>query len=120
MRCLERNKQPVYYALYQGSEQVLDEYGNVTGEIKVSYSEPQKVMMNVSASRGDASLDMFGIAVNYSKTLISCDLNSPIAEDSILWIGITPENDTPHNFIVSAIAKSLNSITYAVREVDVS
>ena len=120
MKCLDRNKQPAYYALYQGKENILDEYGNVTGEVKVNYSEPQMVMMNVSASRGDASLDMFGIAINYSKALISSDITLPIAEDSILWVGKSPAGDAPHNFVVSAIAKSLNSVTYAVREVEVS
>ncbi len=120
MKCLDRNKQQIYYALFQGTTQVVDEYGNVSGENSVSYSAPQMVMMNVSASKGDSSLDMFGISLNYSKTLITCDMNLPISEDSILWIGITPDNNTPHNFVVSAIARSLNSVTYAVREVDVS
>ena len=119
MRCLSRNKQTVYYALYTGEAVARDAEGYVTGERPAEYSEPVAVRMSVSAARGSAELDQFGAGTDYTHTLVTSDLTCPINENSILWIGRTPENDTKHNFVVSRVAKSLNSVTYAVREVSV-
>lgn len=120
MRTLKRNQQPVYYALYTGKTSPVDQYGDPTGEPVVTYSTPELIMCNVSPSRGATDTELFGIDLNYSKTLCVEDVNCPIQEDSILWIGKTPENNAPHNYIVKAVAKSLNNIVYAVQEVKVS
>ena len=40
MRTLNRNKQTIFYALYEGNEESYDEYGNVTGEPVIKYSDP--------------------------------------------------------------------------------
>lgn len=119
MRCLSRNKQTIYYAQRTGETVARDADGYVTGERPAEYSEPVAVRMNVSAARGSAELDQFGAGTDYTHTLVSCDMDCPINENSILWIGRTPENGTPHNFVVSRVAKSLNSVTYALREVSV-
>jgi len=120
MRTLKRNQQPVYYALYEGKTNSVDQYGDPTGEPVVTYSTPTLIMCNVSPSRGTADAELFGINLEYSKTLCIEDVNCPIQEDSILWIGRTPENETPHNYIVKAVARSLNHVVYAVDEVKVS
>lgn len=120
MRCLARNRQPIWYALYQGETKPVDADGNLTGERSVQYSVPAKSWINVSAAKGAAGLEQFGNSTDYSHTLVSDDLSSPINENAILWIGRTPENDTPHNFVVVRVAKSLNSVLYAVKEVKVS
>lgn len=119
MRGLKRNKQNIYYALYEGKREITDEYGNKTGESEVLYSTPVLVKMSISASKGNSELDLFGININYTKTIITDDINCPIKEDSIIWIGTSPQNE-PHNYVVVQVAKSLNNIAYAVREVDVS
>ncbi len=120
MKCLDRNKQTFYYALYEGKTPLRDEYGNLTGEYSVNYSEPQSAKMNVSASRGTADTELFGITANYTKTIVTEDMSCPIDENSILWIGISPQNGASYNYSVVQVAKSLNSITYAIREVEVS
>ena len=51
MRLLRRNKQTIYYALYEGKKPLTDEYGNPTGEYEVLYSEPVLLKINVSAMR---------------------------------------------------------------------
>ena len=56
--------------------------------------------------------------ISYTKTVIVDDMSCPIDEHSILWIGVTP--DSPHNYEVVQVAKSLNHISYAVQEVDYS
>ena len=119
MRGLKRNKQNIYYALYEGKKDITDEYGNKTGESEIIYSEPVLDKMSISAAKGSAELDMFGINVNYTKTMITDNINCPIREDSIIWIEKAPQNGT-HNYIVVKTTKSLNNIVYAVKEVDVS
>ena len=125
MRSLERNKQKFYYALYTGKTEIVDADGNRTGSYIEGYSEPVAISVNVSAARGTADMEQFGIAVNYSHTIMTDDISLPIDTDSILWIGIVPDSDgeagaVKHNFCVATVATSLNSKTIAVREVDVS
>lgn len=118
MRCLSRNKQTVYYALYSGKVAIEDENGNETGEYAIAYDGPVKLLANVSAARGTAEQEMFGIGVNYTKTIIVDDVNCPIDEHSVLWID--KATSEPHNYVVERVARSLNSVVYAVRKVDVS
>ena len=125
MRALERNKQKIYYANYTGRSEVTDENGLITGETSISYTNPVGVNVNVSASRGEAYIDLFGTDLNYTKTIVS-DTDLGIDENSVLWVGkeayqttSTTSVITPYNYIVASIAKSLNSVVYAIREVDV-
>ena len=119
MRTLERNKQTIYYALYEGKEPLTDEYGNPTGEYEVLYSEPVLLKINVSAARGEYSTRQFGETENYDKALVTDDINIPITETSLLWIDDT-DTSKPHDYIVKKVAKSLNSVAIAVSKVSVS
>lgn len=121
MKALERNKQKIYYANFNGKTKVLDENGLFTGEYEVTYTEPVGIKVNVSASRGEAYLDLFGTDLNYTNTIVT-DKDLGIDENSILWVGKEAYQGsviTPHNYIVVSIAKSLNSVVYAIRKVDV-
>lgn len=122
MRTLERNKVSVWYALYEGTEN-LTENGYETGEKAVLYSKPKKIRANVSAARGEASTRQFGEDLQYDKVIVmdAC----PFDEVSVLWIDTPPvlEKDgttkTPHDYIVRGIAQSLNSFSVAVGKVKV-
>ena len=122
MRSLTRNKSTIYYAMYMGDVENIDRNGLYTGETVPTYGDPVELKASVSAARGMADVDLFGINVSYTKTVIVDDINCPINEHSRLWIGRTPtdENggDVAHNYEVVQVAKSLNHITYAVQEVD--
>lgn len=127
MRSLIRNKQKIYYALLTNLKEIRDEYGNLTGEYEPIYTTPIEYHINVSAARGTADVDQFGINTIYSKTLVTNDLNCPICETTHLWIDKAPtvtqnnvEVVTPHNYVVTSVAKSLNSVTYAIKEVSVT
>jgi len=127
MRSLERNKQKIYYSLYSGKTPVLDEYGNQTGEYELTYATPVEYMINVSAARGTADVEQFGINTNYTKTMVTNDLSCPIDETTRLWINRVPSETVgevvttyPHNYVVVSVAKSINSVTYAIREVSVT
>lgn len=119
LRTLERNKQVIYYALFDGKEPVIDEYGNQTGEYEILYTPPTLLKINVSAARGEYSTRQFGDTENYDKVLMTDDLNVPITETSILWID-SLDTLKPHDYIVKKIAKSLNSVSIAVSKVSVS
>lgn len=125
MRCLFRNKQTVYYATYLSKTASVDDYGNETGEYAVTYASPVKISANVSASRGAAEQEMFGVGVNYTKTIMIDKVDCPIDEHTILWVDVKPDaqgesGTVKHDYVVEQVAKSLNSVAYAVRKVDVS
>lgn len=118
MRTLNRNKQTIFYALYEGNEESYDEYGNVTGEPVIKYSDPIEFKANVSPARGQSDVEQFGINANYTKTIVTDKMDCPIDEHSILWINI-PTSE-PFNYVVTSVARSINSITFAVKEVETS
>ena len=121
MLCLDQNKQTVYYALYSGKTELTDSYGNKTGEYTVTRSTPVKARMNVSASRGAADTEMFGINDAYSKTIVTDDMTTAFDTATVWWIGKTPNNDgTDFNFVTVRVAKSLNSVTIAISEANIS
>lgn len=125
MRTLLRNQTDFYYALLESQTPILDEYGNETSEMHSNFSAPVQAFANISPSRGTLDLDAFGINADYTKTLVTDDLTIPIDKSSILWIDIEPDEfgeagDIKHNYVVVAVAKSLNSVTIAVKEVNVS
>ena len=117
MRTLDRNKQLIYYANLIGEADVIDEYGQFTGETTTEYSEPMPLRVNVSPARGEASIELFGTDLNYSKTIVT-NKDYGINENSIMWVD-KPTTE-PHNYIVVSVAKSINSISYAIREVNVN
>lgn len=119
MRTLEINKQDMWYALLDGKDEVIDEYGNHTGVYRLKYSAPVYYPVNMSQSRGTVDVEMFGVNANYDRTFVTTDMSCPINEESIIWFGKNPLTD-PHNYVVYQIANSLNSITYAIRGVDKS
>ena len=127
MKALARNKHTLYYALKTGLTNVNDSNGLYTGEQTPTYGTPVKVEMNISPATGRTVLEWMGIATNYNKVLVTDDMSCPITEDTILWIGVEPtvtvngvSKSNPHNYLVSRVAKSLNSIVYGVIEVNVS
>lgn len=126
MKTLNRNKTVFYYALYEGKEPIVDDYGNITGEYEVKYSDPHKFFANISAANGKADVEQFGANVDYDKVIVGDGIFPQIDEYSILWIDTIPvidtegKTETPHDYVVKKIAKSLNSISVAVTKVEVS
>lgn len=139
MKCLHRNKRPFYYCLYKGEIEILDEYGNLSGEKIVTYEDGVMEMANISTATGQSNTEQFGNLENYDKVIVIDDLNCPIDENSVLFIDKEPEyKDAEYNeqtaititgatvkvpvydYIVRRVAKSLNSISIAVSKVKVS
>ena len=110
MRLMKRNQTAIYYCLYKGKEPLLDEDGNETSEYRVLYERPVKLMCSVSHATGYAQVNMFGNLDSYDKVLITDDMSCPIDENTVLFVDYT----------VKRVAKSLNTISYAVSKVKVS
>ena len=123
MRCLARNKATFYYALYTGQTEIIDEYGNATGQYSVNYGNPIKALGNVSAAQGEMQTRQFGESESYDKVIVLDDANTPIDEYSILWVDTLPlpngdgSTDTPHDYVVKKVARSLNSVSIAISKV---
>lgn len=127
MKLCERNMRTLYYATYASQTEIIDEYGNVTANYDVVYSEPQEIRCNLSPAKGSASLEMFGEDLNYSKTMVVSDMECPIDEHTVLWVDSYPflpdgsvDANVPYDYVVVRVAKSLNNIAYAIKKVDAS
>ena len=124
MRCMVRNKTTFYYALYTGQTEIIDEYGNATGQYSVTYDNPTKALGNVSAAQGEMQTRQFGDSESYDKVIVLDDANAPIDEYSILWVDTPPildggSTETPHDYVVKKVARSLNSVSIAISKVSV-
>lgn len=124
MKTLKRNQTPFWYLLYDRKEPVKDEWGNESGETKVLYKDAVKCKANVSAATGSAQVEQFGNFAGYDKVIVTDDLSCPIDENTVLFIDKEPEyseDGTPlYDYIVKRVARSLNSVSYAVSKVSVS
>ena len=133
MRCMTINKSTFYYALHMGQTEIVDEYGNATGQYSISYADPVRMRGNVSAARGEIESRQFGESETYDKVIVLDNPSAPIDEYSILWVDSRPEltadghlalNDrgevkTPHDYIVKKVARSLNNVSIAISKVAV-
>lgn len=111
MQSLARNQTEVTYYLYTGCTETVDSDGNYTGEKPPTYADPVTIWATVSAARGTADLDMFGVNLSYTNTVIVDDMSCPIDEHSKLVIN-------GEQYAVVRVAKSLNHIAYAVMRVN--
>lgn len=116
MRSVQRNKQPIWYALRLSSTEVIDEYGNATGEFVEQYSIPMKLNINIGVPKGQINLERFGLNDDYTRVLATTDMDCPIAVDTILWVGIEPT--LPHNYVVKKIMPAINQLLIAIQEVN--
>jgi hypothetical protein len=119
-RLSERNKQALYYATYVSKTEILDEFGNKTGQFQITYSAPVAVNWNVRGVESDAEVEMFGILAKDTVRVVA-EKPLPIDTASIIWFGKTPA--TPyvatapgHNYRIAGIPPTLNDgVFYAVR-----
>ena len=133
MRCLARNKSAFFYARQDGQTELVDEYGNATGQYNISYTNPLRVYGNVSAAQGEIQSRQFGESEMYDKVIVLDDPQIPIDEYSILWVDSLPKLDdegglaltdsgeveTPYDYTVKKVARSLNSVMIAISKVTV-
>ena len=126
MRCMLRNMRKIYYSKIAYKEELKDEYGNNSGEYEVIYTNPVRCRGNVSSAQGEVQTRQFGDSESYDKVIVLDNIDIPIDEYSILWVDTLPiinddgTTDTPHDYIVKKVARSLNSVSIAVSKVNVN
>lgn len=134
MRMMNRNKSVFYYALYDRKVPLTDEYGNSTGEYEIVYQNPKAYRANISAAKDEVNTQQFGVNEAYDKVIVMDVGCPPIDEYTVLWVDKSPlidsdgslatneagEVETPHDYIVKKVAKSLNSVSVAISKVTVS
>ena len=119
MRSLLRNQQPVFYKLYKGQEEIMDEWNNPTGSFLPIYSELKSAMLCVSPNKGSSEVEQFGSLEDYDRTATTADTSCEIDEDSVLWVD-GADTDGPYNYIVKLRAVWKNSVQLAIKRVEVS
>ena len=125
MRCMVRNQSKFYYALYIENKEIIDEYGNHTGEYEVAHGKPIKALGNISGAMGETQVQQFGESERYDKVIVLDNLNTPIDEYAILWVDTLPHlnedgtTDTPHDYVVKRISRSPNGMAIAISKVNV-
>lgn len=124
MRGLKRNMKPFYYCLYKESQEIEDDYGNVTGQYRVVYYRPRRMCANISQATGLSNIEQFGNLENYDKVIVTCEMDCPIDENTVLFVDKEPEynqdGNPQYDYTVRRVAKSLNSISIAIQRVSVS
>lgn len=123
MKTMDRNKAPFWYMTYAGSAPVLDEYGNEIGT-EVTYNPPVMLRANISPATGSSQVEQFGSLAGYDKVIVTDGVDCPIDENSVLFIDkaveFTDDGKPLYDYTVKRVARSLNSVSYAVTKVSVS
>lgn len=116
------DKRPLWYSNPIGEkEPVVDEWGNETGESAYeSWSEPAKLMLNVSPPTGSAEASPFGAFTDYSYVASSSSKkhNTPLYEGTRVWF--QTDVSKPFNYIVVKVAEHITDTLYALKEVAAS
>ena len=143
-----RNDTDFWYCLLDPTVEypVLDEDGDETGEVISCYEEAVEYYANVSPATGQAQLEQFGSLDEYDKVIFTADTGCPIDEHTVLFLDKEPEYRTVvvghrtvidpeteretqeditvklpvYDYIVRRVARSLNSVSIAVRKVAVT
>ena len=137
MRSLKKNMQKLYYSLY--SEQITiyekDNDGNIIydeidGERypriiaeRAGYGEPVEFYANISATKGSSDSEVFGVALDYTKTISTTDMTLPVSEMSLVWYETEPVikddgtvEESSADYAVVAVARALNNVVYAIKK----
>ena len=123
MNCLARNKTTIYYATFKSKTEITDEYGNKTGQYTITYNAPVEWSANIRWDSGAVQLEGFGLNASGTRRIVTCDMNCPIGVDTVLWIGITPDQNgtVKPNYVVAGVPeRSLNQIAILVQEANLS
>lgn len=137
MRSLQKNKQEMYYALYdkrvptykrtKDGELVIDEKTGKpieTGKSIDTYKEPVLFYANISAGKSIAEAEPFGVSVDYDRVISTTDLDLPITETSLIWKEVKPVFKEDGSLdplsadyrVAARPAKSLNQLLIAIRK----
>lgn len=122
MRCLNRNKQTLYYAnlidreasestetiIVDGVEVSVDE-----GDYQLTYDVPTEIIANITFSGNESTDVEFGVDRTAYDAVIVTSLDQPLTETSLIWFSneppITINDGNTADFSVIAVKRSLNT-----------
>jgi len=129
MRDLIRNNRTMWYAVCPSVTKEVDENGDFTGNELMAPVKPVEFHANRSATRGTqgftgtgADVDYFGADVDYALIISTARMDLPIDEHSLIWTEkpVLDENGYADpdsaQFAVTAVAKGLYHMKYAIKE----
>ena len=138
MRSLKKNQQKLWYSTCAGQIIIYDkdENGNIKyfddgdGNLipieigkKAGYNNPVSFCANISAGKGTSQEAVFGVSLDYTKTISTTDMSLPLDEKSLVWFETEPTfnadgtvNEASADYSVAAIARSLNNVVYALKK----
>lgn len=137
MRSLKKNKCMLYYSTYD--DQITEYYRDSDGNIiydeidgerfpkiiaeRAGYNNPVSFYANISAAKGTSDSEVFGVSLDYTKTISTCDMTLPISETSLIWFETEPKynvdgtvDSSSADYAVVAVARSLNNVVYAIKK----
>ena len=109
----------MFYRLYEGEEELIDEWGNSTGEYAPKYGALKSAMLCVSPNKGTSETEQFGSIEQYDRTMSTSDPKCPIDENTVLWID-GADTSGPWTYVVKSVGRWKNSTSYAIAKVTVS
>lgn len=137
MRSLKKNQQKLWCSTYADQITIYERdsdgnvvYDEIDGERfpriiaeKAGYSEPVSFYANISAAKGSSDSEVFGVSLDYTKTISTSDMTLPISETSLIWFETEPTynddgtvNEASADYSVAAVARSLNNVVYAIKK----
>lgn len=111
MRDLVRNQQTIWYARYEGKQDVIRD-GYKTGQQTPVYSDPVQARVSISLATGRAEEEIFGTSVQYDRVMSTVQA-LPIDEQSRLWVNAT--TGAKPDYRVVRVAHGLNQHLYAIK-----
>lgn len=137
MRDLRKNNQKLWYAIYDNQVTIYetDISGNIVYDVidgkeiprikaeRAGYNNPVPFYANISAAKGTSDAEVFGVALDYTKTISTTDMTLPISETSLIWFetesvyrqdGTVDESSADYSVV--AVARSLNNVVYALKK----
>lgn len=121
MRDYLRDCIPIWYALYEGTEDVyvegqVNEKGEPlkSGQKREKYSDPIPVSVPVSPNTGTSDVELFGGSVQYDR-IISTVKKLGLDEHSRLWIETVPP--AAPDFKVERVAPGKDQNLYAIKRI---
>lgn len=115
MRGANRNKQKFWYSLFDQASEGKDEYGNIVSQFP-TYGDPIMTRGNISPGKGEVVYQMFGLDDMYDRVIGPLPINTPISEDSVLWIDNVPALDDNGHLALNDKGKPLTPYNYVVRK----
>lgn len=124
MRSLKKNQRGMWYSLYNKKIPILDENGDETGDYETGYSPPVFFKANLSSGKGSAQANVFGVEIDYSRTISTTEVDLPITETSLVWYETKPallpdgtaDPDSADYEVAAPPADGLNVLVIALRK----